>query len=188
HADIALYGNWKNFAPAQLKVRAELSKTVLPLKGLSEPAIIDAATLTFDSRQMQIQNLEAVFKKAKLALRGSITAQHECPDRLLCDFQFALQTPELDSASLARLLTPSQTISLPFLSFRRSTPDWLLSIAGNGTISAAHLHLKDLEAKNVSAQLVLEPNRTELKQIEGDLLGGHTWVNALVELAYVTAC
>jgi AsmA family/AsmA-like C-terminal region len=183
HADIALYGNWKDFAPVQLKGRAELSKTVLPLKGISEPATIDAATLTFDPRQVQIQNLEAVFKKAKLALRGSITARNECPDRLLCDFQFALQTPELDSASLARLLTPSQTISLPFLSFRRSTPDWLLSIVGSGTLSAAHLRLKDLEAKNVSAQLVLEPNRTELKQIEGDLLGGHHVGNWTIEFA-----
>jgi uncharacterized protein involved in outer membrane biogenesis len=183
YADIALYGNWKNFAPAQLQGHAELTKAVLPLKGISEPVIIDAATVIFDPEQVQIQNLDAVFKKAKLALHGRITAQRNCPERLLCNFNFALQTPELDSTSLARLLTPSQTISLPFLSLRRSTPDWLLSIAGSGTLSVAHLRINELEAKNVSAQLVLEPNRTELKQIEGDLLGGHHVGNWTVEFA-----
>jgi uncharacterized protein involved in outer membrane biogenesis len=173
YSDFSLYGDWKNFAPAQLHGRAEITKTVLPLKGISEPVTLDAATISFDPQQAQIQGLDAIFKKAGLVLHGRITAQHNCSDRLLCNFQFALQTPELDSTSLARLLTSSQTISLPFLSFRRSTPDWLLSIAGTGTLSAAHLRIKDLEAKNVSAQLVLAPNRTELKQIEADLLGGH---------------
>ena len=173
YSDFRLYGDWKNFAPAQLQGRAEITRTVLPLKGISEPVTVDAATVSFDPQQVQIQNLDAVFKKAQLALYGSISAQRNCSDRLLCNFQFDLQTPELDSASLARLLTPSQTISLPFLSLRQSTPDWLLSIAGTGTISAAHLRIKDLEAKNVSAELVLEPNRTELKQVEADLLGGH---------------
>jgi len=173
YADVALYGDWKNFAPAQLQGRAELSKAALPLKGISELLTIDAANISFDPEQVQIQNLDAIFKKARLALHGRITAQHNCPDRLLCNFNFALQTPELDSASLARLLTPSQTISLPFLSFRRSTPDWLLSIAGTGTLAVARLRINELEARNISAEVVLEPNRTELKQVEADLLGGH---------------
>lgn len=182
-SDIALYGKWKNFSPAQVQGHAELTKTLIPLKGITEPALIEAATLSFDPERVQIQNLEATFKKSKLAIHGDITAERNCPERLLCNFEFALHTPELDSESLTRLIVPAQTISLPFLSFRRSTPDWLLALAGNGTISATHLRIKQLEARNVSADVTLLPNRTRLENLEADLLGGRHSGNWTINFA-----
>jgi len=181
--DIALYGDWKNFSPAQVQGHADLIKTVIPLKGITEPALIEAATLSFDPERVQIHNLDATFKKSKLAIHGDITAERRCPDRLLCNFEFTLHTPELDSESLTRLIVPAQTISLPFLSFRRSTPDWLLALAGNGTISATHLRIKQLEARNVFADVTLAANRTRLENVEADLLGGRHAGNWTIDFA-----
>ncbi|HEX7962786.1 MAG TPA: AsmA-like C-terminal region-containing protein, partial [Terriglobales bacterium] len=181
--DVALYGNWKNFAPAQLQGHADLTKTLIPLKGIPEPALVEAATLSFDPDRLQIQNLDATFRKARLAIHGDITAERNCPDRLLCNFEFALHTPELDSESLSHLIIPAETISLPFLLFRRSAPDWLLTIAGQGTISATHLRIKQLEARNVSADITLEPNRTRLEHVEADLLGGRHTGNWTIDFA-----
>jgi hypothetical protein len=94
---------------------------------------------------------------------------------VVCDVTFSLQTDQLDEKVLLGLLNPptSSGISLPFFSSGpRFDAKWLLEIPSSGTITARHLAIRNLLARNASAQLQLSSGKVVVRHLAADLFDG----------------
>jgi hypothetical protein len=171
NVDVQISGGWRNFAPPQLHGRADLLNASLSLKGIAEPLTITTARLQLTPDRVQLERIDAGFPVARLKFAGSLTAERHCTEHLVCNVDFALQTQELTSDSIRRLL-PSRQGGLSFLMGRQARPEWLLALNASGTVSAAHLQLQGLEARNVSGSIILEPDKVRIKEVRGDVFGG----------------
>lgn len=167
-------GEWRHFAPPTVSGQAQIRHAVLSLRGFSEPLRVSAGTVKFDGANFQADKIEGSFPRNKLTFLTSFSGTRQCERHIICDVSFSLQASELQDRSLLTLLnTSSPDISLPFFdSGHAFDAKWLLEIPATGSISAQHLQIRNLQARNASAELEIAAGKVLVHHWTADLFDG----------------
>jgi hypothetical protein len=166
-------GEWQHFAPPTVAGQAQIRSAVLSLRGFSEPLHVSAGTLKFDGTNVEAHGIEGKFPRNALAFAADFSGTRECEQHLICDVNFSLRTDELHESALLQLLSVPSGVPIPFFSSgRQFEAKWLLDVPATGTITARHLAIRNLQARNVSAQLQLTPRKVLIHHWTADLFGG----------------
>jgi AsmA protein len=168
-------GEWSHFAPPVVSGQLQIRSAVLSVRGFSEPLTVSAGSLKFTGPNFEAEKLDAVFARSGFSFVGNFSGTRQCEHHVICDVTFSLQTDQLDEKVLLGLLSPptSSGISLPFFSSgHRFDAKWLLEIPSSGTITARHLVIRNVSAKNASAQLQLSSGKVLVHHFTADLFDG----------------
>jgi hypothetical protein len=167
-------GEWHHFAPPVVSGEAQIRSAVLSVRGFSEPLQVSAGTLKFDGPLFQAEKIDGSFPRGGFAFQASMSGTRQCEKHVICDVNFSLQTNLLQEKTILALLNaPSPGVSLPFFS---SAPPfaakWLLEIPSNGSISAEHLTIRGLQARQASAQLQISMGKVVVHHLTADIFDG----------------
>ena len=168
-------GEWSHFAPPVVSGHLQIRSAVMSIRGFSEPLNVSAGTLKFDGPNFEAEKIDASFPRSGFSFLGSFSGTRQCEGHVICDVSFSLQTDQLDEEVLLGLLNSSTSsgISLPFFSSgHRFDAKWLLEIPSSGTITARHLVIRNLLAKDASAELQLSPGKVIARHLTADVFDG----------------
>jgi hypothetical protein len=171
HLDLALAGNWLNFAPATLLGSAQLRNLEFQVPGLAAPLHL-SGTASLSESSIALQGVTVSAPEYRLALRGWLRLPRPCEPPEACPAEFDLSAPQLVTDELNRLLNP-QLRERPW--YRLASSDsgagaW--TFRAEGHLSAGRVQVKSLVATGFEAQLRLEPGRLLLTDVAAEVLGG----------------
>jgi len=167
-------GEWRHFAPPVVSGEAQVRSAMLSLRGFSEPLNVSAGTLKFDDANFQAEKIKSNFAQSGLAFVGNFSGTRQCERHVICDVTFSLQTDELQEKAVLDVLNAKASgLALPFFNSGSGfEAKWLLEIPAGGTITAQHVTIGKVQAKNVSAQLQLSGGKLLVRHWTADLFDG----------------
>jgi hypothetical protein len=173
-ADLQVAGAWSGFAEPNPSGKLQISNATAELQGVSEPLLVDTATLTLQNQQLDIITFSAGFS-AGGQFNGSAAFPVHCTGPESCVVQFDLRTQEASLARFNQLLNPafSRQPWYHLLDIGKRHDDALSKLRAQGRFSVAHLGLGDVIANNVNGSLELSSGKLRIHELRADLLGGH---------------
>jgi uncharacterized protein involved in outer membrane biogenesis len=171
--DVRISGAWARFAPAEITGKAHLRSVQSRIRVLDEPFDIVAADLMLSPGQTQINNLTAIM--AGTSWRGSLTLPRPCGTMTACAIRFDLHGDQIAGDHWSPLLFP-KALREPWYRFGSSSvragSPVLLALNADGNISADRVVLHGIIANKVSARVLMQDGKLEVKDLRADLLGG----------------
>ena len=170
--ELELSGSWAGFAPPRATGRAQLRAVKAEVRGLNAPLEIASANLSLNAGESVLENLNATVGDTKW--RGWVQVPRACVSVTECPAQFVLQAEELSTDDLSAVLSP-RPVKRPWyrlLPARAEGTPPLLSLHASGTIAAARLLVRRVEATNVTAKVDLAEGKLKMTELRGDVLGG----------------
>lgn len=173
-ADLQVGGAWMGFAEPYPSGKLQVSTATAELQGVSEPLLIDTASVTLQNQQVDITAFSAGFSKGG-QFNGSAKFPVHCTGPENCVLQFDLRTQETSLARLNQLLNPvfSRQPWYRLLDIGKRREDALLKLRAQGRFSVARFGLGDVTANSVNGSLELSSGKLRIHELRGDLLGGH---------------
>jgi uncharacterized protein involved in outer membrane biogenesis len=173
NVDMQVAGEWSGGRP-QSSGKVKLHAVRARAAGLNQPLSIAAATLSFTSERVEVQDLRA--SAAGAALTGTLSIPRHCESGE-CATTFDLHADRVALDQLNALLNPSapQQPWYRFLSSGPSGSPYLLSVDATGKISAGQFEEKTFTASHVTANVELKSGKLRLSDLRAELWGGkHT--------------
>jgi hypothetical protein len=172
--DLQVAGSWMGFAEPYPSGKLQVSTATAELQGVSEPLLVDTASVTLQNQQIDITAFSAGFSKGG-QFNGSANFPVHCTGPENCVLQFDLRTQETSLTRLNQLLNPvfSRQPWYHLLDIGKRHEDALLKLRAQGRFSVAHFSLGDVTANNVNGSLELSSGKLRIHELRGDLLGGH---------------
>ncbi len=172
--DLQVAGSWTGFAEPYPSGKLQVSTATVELQGVSEPLLVDTASVTLQNQLVDIIAFSAGFSKGG-QFNGSATFPVHCTSPDNCVVQFDLRTQDASLARLNQLLNPafSRQPWYHLLDIGRRHEDALSKLRTQGRFSVAHLALGEVSANNVNGSLELSSGKLRIHELRADLLGGH---------------
>jgi len=166
-------GAWLRFEPPVVSGQAQIRSATLSVRGLSEPLHATSGVLKFDGANFQAEQIEANFPRSGLAFTVDLSGKRQCNRHVICNVDFSLRTADLRETALQQLLSIPSGITFPFFSSgQQFEAKWLWEIPVSGTISAQHIRIHNLQARNSSAELQLTAGKILVHHWTADLFDG----------------
>ncbi len=166
-------GTWSGFAPPAPSGKLQVRTATAELQGVSEPLMVDSASLTLENQMVKIVSFSAGFTKGS-QLSGSANFPVHCTGPENCLLQFDVRAEDVSLARLNQLLNPAA--GQPWyhlLEIGRRHNDILLKLRAQGHFVIPRLELGPITASNVSGSIELSSGKLRLPELRADLLGGH---------------
>ncbi len=167
-------GDWAGFAPPEVTGTLYLRNGRVRLPGVADPVLLSSAEVTVAPGDVNISRIQARFA-AGAPIEGSVRLQRPCDTAASCRIHFDLKTDVLALDEVNRLLNP-QLHKRPWYSFvaggQRSDSGWS-RLTLEGRMAAGTLAIKQMVARNVSADIAFHQGRLQVKNLRGQVLGGH---------------
>jgi AsmA protein len=172
--DLQVAGAWTGFAEPYPSGKLQVSTATAELQGVSEALLIDTASVTLQSQQVNITAFSASFSNGG-QVNGSATFPVHCTSPENCVLQFDLRTQEASLTRLNQLLNPafSRQPWYHLLDIGKRNEDALSKLRARGHFSVVHLGLGEITANNVNGSLELSSGKLRIPELRADLLGGH---------------
>ncbi len=171
NADVA--GTWTGFAPPTPSGKMQIRTATAELQGVSEPLLVDYASLALDNQVVMITSFAAGFSKGG-QLAGSASFPVHCTGPENCLLQFDVRAEDVSLARLNQLFNPA--FGEPWyhlLAIGRRHNDALLKLRAQGHFVLPRLELGAATASNVNGSLELSSGKLRVPELRADLLGGH---------------
>ena len=172
--NVEVAGSWMGFAPPAPSGTVQVRNATAELQGVSEPLLVDAASVSLANQLVNINSFSAAFAKGT-KLGGSASFPVHCTGPENCVLQFDVHADEASLARINQLVNPSFARQpwYRLLAIGRRHDDALLKLHARGHFSVPHLELADVIASNVNGTLELSFGKLRIQEIRGDILGGH---------------
>jgi len=172
--DIDVAGAWMGLTPPAPSGKVQVRTATAELQGVSEPLLIDAASVVLENQLVKIASFSAGFSRGS-KLSGSATFPVHCTGPETCVLNFDVRTEDASLARLNQLLNPSFSHQpwYHLLAMGKRNEDALLKLRASGRFSAARFGLGNVIAGNVNGSLELSSGKLRVHELRADLLGGH---------------
>ena len=104
--DVELAGSWMGFAPPAPSGTVQLQTVTAELQGVSEPLLIDTASVSLENRLVNVTSFAAAFAKGT-SIGGSANFPVHCTGPENCVLRFDVHADEVSLTRLNQLLNPS---------------------------------------------------------------------------------
>lgn len=172
--NLNIAGNWTGFAAPAITGSAQLRGVTAQVNGLAEPLQLTSANVTLSPAELAFSNVAAGFPALHLSFTGALQAARGCLTSDVCSLQVQLQSEQIATDDLNRLLNPKLR-PRPWYDLIGSSSSPALPLArvqARGTLSASRLLLHSLPAKNVRAEMQWQNGVLKLSGVQGEVLGG----------------
>jgi AsmA family/AsmA-like C-terminal region len=178
--DVDLAGSWMGFAPPAPSGTLQLRTVTAELQGVSEPLLIDTASVSLENRLVDVTSFAAAFAKGT-SLGGSANFPVHCTGPENCVLRFDVQADEVSLTRLDQLLNPSSRTQpwYHLLAIGRQHEDALMKLRASGRIYTPRLELGSITATNINGTLELSGGKLRVNELKADFLGGHqngSWI------------
>jgi hypothetical protein len=172
--DIEVAGTWTGFAPPVPSGKVQVRTATAELQGVSEPLVVDAASVMLANQLVQIASFSAGFSKGT-QLSGSATFPVHCTAPDNCILNFDIRAEDASLARLNQLLNPafSRQPWYRLLAMGKRHDDALMKLRASGHFSAPRFELGSVTANNIDGTLELSSGKLRVHELRADLLGGH---------------
>ncbi|HZP22484.1 MAG TPA: AsmA family protein [Terriglobales bacterium] len=171
--DLDVAGAWTGFAPPAPSGKLQIRTATAELQGVSEPILIDSASLTLNKEMVTVGPFSAGFTKGG-QLAGSASFPVHCTSPESCLLQFDVRAEDVSLMRLNQLLNPA--FGQPWyhlLDIGRRHSDILLKLSARGRFVVPRLDLGTAAATNVNGSLELSSGKLRIHELRADVLGGH---------------
>ena len=172
--DLNVAGPWTGFAPPVPSGKVQLRKATAELQGVSEPLLVDSASLTLENQLVTVTSFSGGFTKGG-QLAGSASFPVHCTGPENCLLEVDVRAQDVSLTRLNQLLNPafSRQPWYHLLAIGRRHEDALLKLHALGRFSLPSLELGNLTATNVNGSFELSSGKLRVHELRADLLGGH---------------
>jgi hypothetical protein len=172
--DVGTMGSWMGFASPAPSGKMQVRTATAELQGVSEPLLIDSASVLLADQLVKVTSFSAAFKQGT-QLAGSASFPVHCTVPENCVLQFDVRSGDASLARLNQLLNPafSRQPWYHLLSMGKRNDNALLKLRASGRFSVAHFALGSVTASNVNGSLELSSGKLRIHELRADLLGGH---------------
>lgn len=173
HLDLDIRGAWAGFGAPLAVGNVQIRNATLTVSALNVPLRVPSALISLAPDQTGITVLNSSLEGLHGIVQGSVQLPRRCDFGPECLIRFDLQTDELSTDSLNRLLNPQfrKHAWYQFVSGSKE-PAGLKKLHAEGHIAAAKLLIKTVAATRASADLKLSAGRLEVTNLRADILGG----------------
>ncbi len=171
--DLQVAGTWTGFAPPVPSGKIQVRTATAELQGVSEPLLVDSASLLLSNELVKVASFSAGFTKGG-QVAGSATFPVHCTTPETCLLQFDVRAEDVSLVRLNQLFNPA--FGQPWyhlLAIGRRHEDALLKLRAQGHFVVPRLELGTMTATNVDGSLELSSGKLRIAEIRADLLGGH---------------
>ncbi len=172
--ELQVAGSWMGFAEPYPSGKLQVSSATAELQGVTEPLLIDTASVALQNQQVTITAFSAGFSKGG-QFNGSASFPVHCTGPENCVLQFDLRTQDASLTRINQLLNPAfgHQPWYHLLDIGRRHEDALAKLRAQGRFSVLHLGLGEVTANNVNGSLELSSGKLRIHELRADLLGGH---------------
>jgi hypothetical protein len=172
--DVGTMGSWMGFASPAPSGKMQIRTATAELQGVSEPLLIDSASVQLADQLAKVTSFSAAFKQGTQVI-GSASFPVHCTVPENCVLQFDVHSGDASLARLSQLLNPAfrRQPWYRLLSMGKRNEDALMKLRASGHFSVAHFALGSLTASNVNGSLELSSGKLRIHELRADLLGGH---------------
>jgi hypothetical protein len=172
--DIQVAGSWSGFTQPVPSGKVQVRKVTAELQGLSEPLLLDSASVSLEDQMVNITSFSAAFSQGT-HLGGSASFPVHCTGPENCVLNFDLRTDDASLARLNQLLNPAFRHQpwYQLLAIGKRNEDALGKLHASGHFSASRFELGKVTATNVNGTLELSFGKLRVHELRADLLGGH---------------
>lgn len=172
--DIQVAGSWMGFAQPSPTGKVQAHNAIAELQGVSEPLLVDTATVVLEDQLAKITAFSATFKQGT-ELSGSASFPVHCTGPETCVLDFDVRADDASLARLNQLVNPSFSRQpwYRLLAIGKQHNDALLKLRAHGRFSAPHFAFGPVTASNVNGTLELSSGKLRIQELRADLLGGH---------------
>jgi hypothetical protein len=172
--DLEVAGEWMGFAEPTPTGKMQISTVTAELQGVSEPLLIDAASVVLENQQVKITSFSSRFNKGG-QLGGTASFPVHCTSPETCVLQFDVRAQDASLARLNQLLNPtfSRQPWYHLLDIGRRHEDALSRLRAQGRFQMPHFDLGTVTASNMVGSLELSSGKLRIHELRADLLGGH---------------
>ncbi len=171
NVDVA--GTWVGFAPPVPSGKLQVKTATAELQGVSEPLMVDSASLVLESQIVKMTAFSAGFTKGG-QLSGSAGFPVHCTGPENCLLQFDVRAEDVSLARLNQLLNPA--FGQPWyhlLAIGQRHDDILLKLHAQGHFTVPRLEIGTATATNITGSIELSSGKLRIPELRADLLGGH---------------
>ena len=170
--DLQIAGNWSGFRRAEITGKAQLANVHAEIGGVNAPLDISSASVTLRPDDAVAQNVTANLGPS--TWHGSLNIPRHCEKPSMCPIQFEFQTKELSGTQIAGLfISEAKRPWYRFLSSPEAGSSFLANLNASGTLSAAKLSIRQVNATQISVKVVWKGRRLQLTDLRGSVLGGN---------------
>lgn len=172
--DLEIAGEWMGFAEPTPTGKMQISTATAELQGVSEPMLIDSASVVLENQQIKITSFSSSFSKGG-QLSGAASFPVHCTSPENCVLEFDVRAQDASLARLNQLLNPAfgHQPWYHLLDIGRRHDDALLKLRAEGRFQLPHFDLGPITANNVNGSLELSSGKLRIHELRADLLGGH---------------
>ena len=170
--DLQITGGWSGFQRPAITGKVQLANVHAEIGGVNAPLDISAASVTLRPDDVVTQNIIATLGES--TWHGSLNMPRHCERLSTCPIQFEFQTKELSGAQIAGLfISEARRPWYRFLSSPEANNSFLANLNASGTLSAAKLSVRQVNATQISAKIIWKDRRLQLTDLRGNVLGGN---------------
>lgn len=172
--NVDVSGPWLGFAMPVPTGKITVSTATAELQGITEPMLVDTASLTLDHQMVNITAFSGSFSRGT-QLSGSATFPLHCTAPESCVVNFDVRTPNASLVRLNELFNPafSHQPWYHLLAIGRRHQDALMKLRANGHFAIARFEMGTMTASNINGSLDLSSGKLRVHELRADLLGGH---------------
>jgi len=172
--DFDVAGTWTGFAPPVPSGKVQVHDVTAELQGVSEPLLVDAASVNLAGPLVKIASFSAGFSKGG-QLSGSASFPVHCTGPENCLLTFDVRADDASLDRMNQLLNPafSHQPWYHLLSIGLRHEDALLKLHASGHFTAPQFDLGGVTASNLNGTLELSSGKLRIHELRADLLGGH---------------
>lgn len=179
--ELQIAGSWagsvagatSGFGLPRITGTVQLRSVRATVRGVNGPIEISSAELQLLPDEVRVQKLNA--RAAGALWTGTMALPRGCGTPGACLVRFNLSADEVGLADVVAGLgpQPKQRAWYQVLtSAEPAEPGFLENLRASGRMSAAHLHIRNVDASHVSAVLNLEHGKLKISELRADVLGG----------------
>ncbi len=172
--DLQVGGPWMGFAEPMATGKVQVGTATAELQGISEPLVVDSATVLLQGPLVNITSFSASFTKGG-QFNGSATFPIHCAGPETCVLSFIIKAEDTSLARLNHLFNPefSRQPWYRLLASNKRHDDVLSKLHAQGHFTMPSFDLGDITATNVDGTLDLSFGKLRIHELKADLLGGH---------------
>jgi hypothetical protein len=172
--DVQVAGAWMGFAEPTPVGKLQVSTATAELQGVSEPLVVDSATVLLQSQLVNMTSFSASFSKGG-QFNGSATFPIHCTAPENCVLSFIVRAQDTSLARLNHLFNPefSRQPWYRLLAISKRHDDVLSKLHAQGRFLMPSFDVGDITATNVDGVLELSFGKLRIHELKADLLGGH---------------
>ena len=172
--DLQVAGAWMGFAQPVPSGKLQVNTVTAELQGVSEPLVVDTASILLDNELVKITSFSAGFSRGG-SLAGSATFPEHCTGPENCLLTFDVRASDISLTRINQLLNPafSHQPWYHLLEIGKRHEDALSKLRAQGHFALPRFAMGEVTATNVNGSLELSSGKLRVHELRADVLGGH---------------